>query len=159
MSDNENMCPICLDNIDLTINRITTECGHTFHCSCLMRNVLQNGFNCPYCRITMADENMIINHDENLLDLTEEHTQQEQYIRMSDYIRQYQEEYNVVINTVIYIETDNLQDILTHPRHTRFRESIVIGQVMYFPVSQNLEERLIQPNPIWRLSSPLRARL
>lgn len=48
-------CPICMDDIDQLCNKITTECGHTFHCSCLMRNVAHNGFACPYCRCAMTD--------------------------------------------------------------------------------------------------------
>ena len=49
-------CPICLlpFEIDSQINKVTTECGHTFHCSCLMKNVAHNGFGCPYCRNIMA---------------------------------------------------------------------------------------------------------
>ena len=49
-------CPICMDAIDPNKNRVTTECGHTFHCSCLMTNVSHNGFACPYCRTAMAEE-------------------------------------------------------------------------------------------------------
>lgn len=49
-------CPICMDDIDITKNCVTTECGHCFHSSCLMRNVAHNGFGCPYCRTTMAEE-------------------------------------------------------------------------------------------------------
>ena len=52
---NQNECPICMDDIDGLSNRVTTECGHTFHCSCLMRNTAHNGFGCPYCRTTMAE--------------------------------------------------------------------------------------------------------
>ena len=54
MSDIE--CPICMDNIDITKNCITTECGHRFHASCMMRNVIQNGFGCPMCRTVMAED-------------------------------------------------------------------------------------------------------
>jgi hypothetical protein len=49
-------CPICMDNIDLTKNCVTTECGHTFHANCLMRNVAFNGFGCPYCRTEMVED-------------------------------------------------------------------------------------------------------
>ena len=49
-------CPICMDDIDVTKNCITTECGHCFHASCVMRNVAQNGFACPMCRTVMAEE-------------------------------------------------------------------------------------------------------
>ena len=49
-------CPICLDAIDTTqvSNRVTTECGHTFHCNCLMQSCATMGFGCPYCRTAMA---------------------------------------------------------------------------------------------------------
>ena len=49
-------CPICLCDIEGPNNQVTTECGHTFHCSCLMKNVAHNGFDCPYCRTAMAEE-------------------------------------------------------------------------------------------------------
>jgi len=49
-------CPICMDDIDVTKNLITTECGHCFHASCVMRNVARNGFACPMCRTIMAEE-------------------------------------------------------------------------------------------------------
>lgn len=49
-------CPICYDNIDEKKNCVTTECGHTFHCSCLMKNSAVNGFGCPMCRSVMAEE-------------------------------------------------------------------------------------------------------
>jgi hypothetical protein len=49
-------CPICYDDIDGKTNCVTTECGHTFHCSCLMKNSAVNGFGCPMCRSVMAEE-------------------------------------------------------------------------------------------------------
>ena len=56
MSEIKNIeCPICMDDIDLKINCVTTECGHTFHTSCLMRNVAHNGYGCPYCRNALAE--------------------------------------------------------------------------------------------------------
>lgn len=48
-------CPICMDAIDGLCNKVVTECGHAFHCSCLMQNAAHNGFGCPYCRTTMAE--------------------------------------------------------------------------------------------------------
>jgi hypothetical protein len=49
-------CPICMDCIEMNKNCVTTECGHIFHASCLMKSVAHNGFGCPYCRTTMAEE-------------------------------------------------------------------------------------------------------
>ena len=58
MSDKviSNECPICMDTIEGLNNRVVTECGHAFHCSCLMKNAAHNGFGCPYCRMMMAEE-------------------------------------------------------------------------------------------------------
>jgi hypothetical protein len=49
-------CPICYDEIDVLKNCVTTECGHQFHCNCLMKNSATNGFSCPMCRSIMAEE-------------------------------------------------------------------------------------------------------
>ena len=54
--DIEEECPICMDVVEGLNNRVTTDCGHTFHCSCLMQNAAHNGFGCPYCRTMMAEE-------------------------------------------------------------------------------------------------------
>ena len=47
-------CSICLECIDST-NKITTECGHTFHCNCLLKNTERNGYACPLCRTEMIE--------------------------------------------------------------------------------------------------------
>jgi len=52
-----NECPICMDEIQAAnINCVTTECGHQFHASCLLKNVAHNGFGCPYCRTALAED-------------------------------------------------------------------------------------------------------
>lgn len=51
-----NDCPICFDAIGEK-NNMTTECGHTFHASCLMTNISRNGFSCPCCRALMVTTN------------------------------------------------------------------------------------------------------
>ena len=56
MSAPVSECPICMDTIEGLCNRVVTECGHAFHCSCLMQNAAHNGFGCPYCRTKMAEE-------------------------------------------------------------------------------------------------------
>jgi thiol-disulfide isomerase/thioredoxin len=45
-----------MDDLYVNKNFVSTECGHCFHASCLMTNVARNGFGCPYCRTTMAEE-------------------------------------------------------------------------------------------------------
>ena len=74
-------CPICMDQIEGEKNKVTTECGHCFHTSCLMKNVVHNGFGCPYCRDAMADEpadnNSDEEYDEFSVDEEDEDTQYE----------------------------------------------------------------------------------
>jgi hypothetical protein len=67
-----NECPICMDNIEDMCNKVITECGHIFHCSCLMKNVNHNGFKCPCCRSKMADESDGDSDDESDGDSDEE---------------------------------------------------------------------------------------
>ena len=57
-------CPICMEMIDVSKNCVTTECGHKFHTSCLMKNVSFNGFECPYCRTAMAEDDEEDSDDE-----------------------------------------------------------------------------------------------
>jgi hypothetical protein len=61
-------CPICMDDIDVTTNCVTTECGHKFHCSCLLKNAAHNGFGCPYCRTSLAEELLDDDDDEDYYD-------------------------------------------------------------------------------------------
>jgi hypothetical protein len=53
-----------MEMIDVSKNCVTTECGHKFHTSCLMRNVSFNGFECPYCRTVMAEDDDEDSNDE-----------------------------------------------------------------------------------------------
>lgn len=49
-------CPICFETISSEVNTVITECGHRFHCKCLMQNAMHNGFGCPYCRTDMTNK-------------------------------------------------------------------------------------------------------
>ena len=45
-------CSICYNDI-LNVNKVVTECNHTFHFSCLLKNFKNNpstGEKCPLCR-------------------------------------------------------------------------------------------------------------
>ena len=59
-------CPICYEELLVGVNCVVTECGHHFHCSCLMKNAAINGFGCPFCRTKMADKvDVDEDHDED----------------------------------------------------------------------------------------------
>ena len=65
-------CPICLEEIVGLKNRVTTDCGHTFHCRCLLNNAAHNGFGCPFCRAELADEVEDSDDDEDEYDSDED---------------------------------------------------------------------------------------
>ena len=71
-------CPICMDAIEGIVNCVTTECGHKFHCSCLMQNAAHNGFACPYCRNTMATEPERDDDDDESENWTDDDTDDEE---------------------------------------------------------------------------------
>ena len=51
-----NECPICMDPIHAIKNRTTTECGHCFHSSCLIKHsLIGTNIGCPLCRTELAD--------------------------------------------------------------------------------------------------------
>ena len=78
MSNNSYVeCPICMDDIVLGNNCVTTDCGHTFHCSCLLTNAAHNGFGCPYCRKELAEE--IIDDDSEDDDEDEDYLEEEPF--------------------------------------------------------------------------------
>ena len=72
-------CPICMDEINGEKNRVTTECGHCFHTSCLMKNVAHNGFGCPYCRDAMAEEAVESDEEDDDFSVDEDEEQEPNY--------------------------------------------------------------------------------
>jgi hypothetical protein len=66
-------CPICYEAIHDT-NCVTTECGHNFHTSCLLKNISFNGYKCPCCRDVMVPPRPNMNQSQfgNLSDIIED---------------------------------------------------------------------------------------
>lgn len=46
---NEELCPICLSNMDDTNNIYRIECGHKFHTECIMKWFRSSKGQCPCC--------------------------------------------------------------------------------------------------------------
>jgi len=53
MSDNTDICSICLDVFNDTKNIFITNCNHKFHKECI-KNVIEK--NCPYCRVELKEK-------------------------------------------------------------------------------------------------------
>ena len=53
-------CPICFEKLGTT-NICVTECGHSFHFSCIIKNIKlnpNNGFKCAICRKNFLHDNI-----------------------------------------------------------------------------------------------------
>ena len=82
-------CPICLDKINHT-NRIITSCGHHFHASCLINNVLLSRNTCPCCRQPIMDNR------------SEEDTSSEDYGGLADMVNR-QHIFDVILDDIIRV--------------------------------------------------------
>lgn len=67
-------CPICYEAIT-NVNCVTTECCHTFHASCLFKN-MTNNVDCPLCRKELVD---VPEDDEETEYETEEEDDESEY--------------------------------------------------------------------------------
>ena len=54
-NDTLDTCPICLDAMN-NKNHIVTSCGHHFHASCLIKNILLSHKSCPCCRKSLEED-------------------------------------------------------------------------------------------------------
>jgi hypothetical protein len=86
MSSQQNIeCPICYDDIDVKKNCITTECGHTFHCKCLLQNAATNGFACPMCRSTMAEEPDLSDDEDDYEEYSDDEDEDEEGVALETF--------------------------------------------------------------------------
>lgn len=66
-NDTLDTCPICLDKMNNN-NHIVTSCGHHFHASCLIKNILLSHKSCPCCRKSLEEEDAPNNVLANVVD-------------------------------------------------------------------------------------------
>jgi hypothetical protein len=50
--ENNNLCVICHENIENKNNKYTLDCGHSYHCKCIMTWFRTGHNNCPMCNDT-----------------------------------------------------------------------------------------------------------
>ena len=54
-SDEYSICSICLEEVTNNVNVSITQCGHKFHCSCMLSIHRNNiGISCPLCRTLLV---------------------------------------------------------------------------------------------------------
>ena len=63
-----HQCAICLDEIDMMQNAVSTGCGHQFHFTCLVQNMSVSSSStrnqCPLCRSTIMQEHAVYRHED-----------------------------------------------------------------------------------------------
>lgn len=50
--DNNNLCVICHENIENENDKYSLDCGHIYHCKCIMTWFRTGHNNCPMCNDT-----------------------------------------------------------------------------------------------------------
>jgi uncharacterized protein YlzI (FlbEa/FlbD family) len=127
-------CPICMDPIDGNKNSVVTECGHKFHCSCLMKNSCHNGFDCPMCRATMVEDM----EDEEDDDEEDEEEEEEDNDNDSDD----DGEYDDTIHEIVIEDLDSLVEDICFHTNTDFRHYTAEHSVMLMLKLTNNEDLL-----------------
>ena len=123
-----------MDNVELNKNCVTTECGHCFHASCLMRNVAHNGFGCPYCRTAMAEDIEDI-EDEEEEDEDAESEWSEESVMFDDYALR-----------GLRFFTENLEGI-EHDEEDALEEKEDEEEIAEEMAEQQNAEAVIRPSP------------
>ena len=89
-------CPICYDFMVGPENLVVTECGHQFHCGCLMQSVATNGFGCPMCRekmmaVAQSDQDgtrmtidELVSEESDAEDESDSHIEEDDFIYVND---------------------------------------------------------------------------
>ena len=143
----EEDCPICLTTINGDNNKVITDCGHTFHCICLMQNVSVNGFACPCCRCDIKD---------NKIDKEVSSESQDMWIQ--ELLTPVEERWDRRVRDMG--RQDNRRQIADIASHARDYISQVtyIDEVWSLDRAQNVTppRTQSQPQPQIRISSPIR---
>jgi hypothetical protein len=95
MNTNTNEeCPICMESIG-RVNCCTTECGHSYHSSCLFKN-FSNSVDCPLCR----KELIIYPEDEE--DSSESSDEDDQSLDQEEQEEQEDDKPPITLNQIIH---------------------------------------------------------
>ena len=134
-------CSICFDEIPDDTNKVVTICNHAFHSTCLIKNIVMNGSDCPNCRKNLTGEETKNNYD----DEDEYYDDDEETIINSDSENEEEEipdlEPAFDINTFLSEEDKMMQSILMEQNN--LCNQIVISeedkmmQTILFSESQN----------------------
>ncbi len=107
-------CSICFDDIENDNNKIITICNHAFHSTCLIKNIVMNGSDCPNCRknLTGEENNNHYDDDEDYDDEEEEEYEEND------------EDIEFDINTFLSEEERMMQSILMEQNTINYNNSL-----------------------------------
>ena len=73
---NEKECPVCYETVPSGVNNCTTDCGHAFCFTCIMK-CLENNNTCPICRHILQEEQQYDDSDDDHTDDDDENDDDE----------------------------------------------------------------------------------
>ena len=73
---NEKECPVCYETVPSGVNNCTTDCGHAFCFTCIMK-CLENNNTCPICRHILHEEQHYDDSDDDHTDDDDENDDDE----------------------------------------------------------------------------------
>lgn len=117
-------CSICFDDIENDNNKIITICNHAFHSTCLIKNIVMNGSDCPNCRKNLTGEanNNYYDEEEENYDEEDENYDEEEDDEEENYNNQ---ENEFDINTFLSDEEKMMQSILMEQNSLVYQNSLV----------------------------------
>lgn len=59
---NNDTCTVCLDDFDVSSQKTSLKCGHTFHVDCII-NCLRKSNECPNCRDTAGNPKLSVSNN------------------------------------------------------------------------------------------------
>jgi len=98
-NDND-ICSVCLEDLNSNIQKTNLVCGHTFHVNCII-NCLRKSNECPYCRDTDGNPKISVSNNNELGFFFDDESEDTAY-------NQTLEEYNDFINTMKSIEKEDI---------------------------------------------------
>lgn len=122
----QHQCAICLEEIDMMQNAVSTGCMHQFHFTCLVHNMStsssQTRNQCPLCRSAIMQDHAVYRNDDAERQILESVLLSNEYLRNEVVIaRRIQDELRYQIH-----RANILRDRINHMRRVARQEAIAL---------------------------------
>ena len=122
----QHQCAICLEEIDMMQNAVSTGCMHQFHFTCLVQNMSTSSSStrnqCPLCRSAIMQDHAVYRNDDAERQILESVLLSNEYLRNEVVIaRRIQDELRYQIH-----RANILRDRINHMRRVARQEAIAL---------------------------------